>query len=93
MRGALKPIGDMERILTRGALRPARPRDLTRLLSSLAALPQLRSELSHCDAPRLQELYQQAGDYPETCDLLVQFMQARGVAVGQFRAQLRQGRQ
>ena len=70
VRDALKPIGDMERILTRVALRSARPRDLTRLHSSLAALPQLRSELSHCDAPRLDELSQQAGDYPKLCDLL-----------------------
>ena len=70
-REALKPIGDMERILTRVALRSARPRDLTRLLSSLAALPQLRSELAHCDAQRLQSLSEQAGDYPEMVDLLL----------------------
>jgi len=70
VRDTLRPIGDMERILTRVALRSARPRDLTRLLSSLAALPRLRSELSHCNAPRLHELNQQAGDYPDICDLL-----------------------
>ncbi len=70
VRDALKPIGDMERILTRVALRSARPRDLTRLLSSLAALPRLRSELSHCKAPRLDELSRQAGDYPDICNLL-----------------------
>jgi DNA mismatch repair protein MutS len=70
VRESLKPIGDMERILTRVALRSARPRDLTRLLSSLAALPQLRSELSHCDTSRLTELSSQAGDYPQLCELL-----------------------
>jgi DNA mismatch repair protein MutS len=70
VRDTLKPIGDMERILTRVALRSARPRDLTRLLSSLAALPRLRCELSHSKAPRLDELSQQAGDYPDICDLL-----------------------
>ncbi|MFT6288704.1 MAG: DNA mismatch repair protein MutS [Alcanivorax sp.] len=70
-REALKPIGDMERILTRVALRSARPRDLTRLLSSVAALPQLRSELSHCDAPLLAELVSQAGEYPQLCELLL----------------------
>ncbi|MEH6611708.1 MAG: DNA mismatch repair protein MutS [Halioglobus sp.] len=70
-RDALKPIGDMERILTRVALRSARPRDLTRLLSSVAALPQLRSELSHCDAPLLAQLVLQAGDYPQLCELLL----------------------
>jgi DNA mismatch repair protein MutS len=70
LREALKPIGDMERILTRVALRSARPRDLTRLFSSLAALPQLRAELSHCDAPRLKALGEQASEYPALCDLL-----------------------
>ncbi len=70
VREALKPIGDMERILARVALRSARPRDLTRLHSSLAALPRLRSELTHCDTPRLHELRAQAGEYPELCDLL-----------------------
>ena len=70
VRTALKPIGDMERILTRVALRSARPRDLTRLHSSLAALPQMRSELSQCQAERLQTLSTQAGDYPQLCDLL-----------------------
>ena len=70
VRNALKPIGDMERILTRVALRSARPRDLTRLLSSLAALPLLRAELCHCDAPRLHQLHEQAGDYPQLCELL-----------------------
>ncbi|MGB1139930.1 MAG: DNA mismatch repair protein MutS [Halioglobus sp.] len=70
VRGALKPVGDMERILTRVALRSARPRDLTRLASSLEALPQLRSELSHCNAELLTGLSHQAGNYPDLCDLL-----------------------
>ncbi len=70
VRNALKPVGDMERILTRVALRSARPRDLTRLLSSLQALPLLRSELSHCEASLLCTLSEQAGDYPGLCDLL-----------------------
>ncbi len=70
VRAALKPIGDMERILTRIALRSARPRDLTRLLSSLAALPVLRSELDDEGGTRLALLCEQAGDYPELCELL-----------------------
>ena len=45
----LKQVGDMERILTRVALRSARPRDLTRLLDSLAVLPQINSSLSSAD--------------------------------------------
>ncbi|MCB1688097.1 MAG: DNA mismatch repair protein MutS [Halioglobus sp.] len=70
VRNALKPIGDMERILTRVALRSARPRDLTRLLSSLEALPRLRAELSGIDSQLLRELNQQAGEYPDLCVLL-----------------------
>lgn len=69
-RAALKPIGDMERILTRVALRSARPRDLSRLNSSLQALPQLCAELSQTDSALLIKLKQQTGDYPVLCDLL-----------------------
>jgi DNA mismatch repair protein MutS len=70
VRGALKPIGDMERILTRVALRSARPRDLSRLHQSLAALPVLNSELASADSTHLQALSDQAGDYPALCELL-----------------------
>ncbi|MDZ7782508.1 MAG: DNA mismatch repair protein MutS [Halioglobus sp.] len=70
VREALRPVGDMERILTRVALRSARPRDLTRLLSSLAALPQLHAALAHCDSPLLASLAGETGEYPDLCELL-----------------------
>ena len=70
VRNALKPVGDMERILTRVALRSARPRDLTRMLSSLRALPEVRAELSRLTADLLCSLSAQTGDYPQMCDLL-----------------------
>ena len=70
VRNALKPVGDMERILTRVALRSARPRDLTRMLSSLQALPEVRAELSRLNAELLCSLSTQTGDYPQMCDLL-----------------------
>tara|TARA_R110001599_G_scaffold65838_2_gene185797 strand:+ start:49615 stop:52149 length:2535 start_codon:yes stop_codon:yes gene_type:complete len=70
VRAALKPIGDMERILTRVALRSARPRDLTRLHSSLESLPQLQAALASLDTDRLRELVLVSGDYPALCDLL-----------------------
>ena len=60
----------MERILTRVALRSARPRDLTRLHSSLAALPVLRCELARSPSPRSSELSEAAGEYPHLCELL-----------------------
>lgn len=49
---ALKPAGDMERILARVALKTARPRDLTRLREALAALPTMAAALGD-DAPAL----------------------------------------
>jgi len=70
VRAALKPIGDMERILSRVALRSARPRDLTRLRSSLQALPALRSALESPAAERLDALSQQAAEFPVLCELL-----------------------
>ncbi len=70
LRELLKPIGDMERILSRVALRSARPRDLSRLCQSLAALPAIRSELSRSQAPRLDELRTQCSEYPDTVALL-----------------------
>ena len=68
----LKKIGDMERILTRVALRSARPRDLTRLHTSLAALPKIASELSHCQLEHLKALAEKAKPLPYLVDLLSQ---------------------
>ena len=51
LNGHLKQVGDMERILTRVALHSARPRDLTRLLSSIAVLPQIKSALKQTELP------------------------------------------
>lgn len=56
LREALQPIGDIERILARIALRSARPRDLTGLRIALAALPTLRSFLATLHSPRLTAL-------------------------------------
>src|SRR5690606_35389329 len=51
MREALRPIVDVERILARVALRSARPRDLTRLHMSLAALPALQVAARAVESP------------------------------------------
>ena len=53
---ALRPIGDLERVLARVALRSARPRDLAQLRASLAALPALRALLAPLDSPLLRQL-------------------------------------
>ena len=66
----LKQVGDMERILTRVALRSARPRDLTRLLNSLAVLPQINGSLSSAEGDHLQHLAQGAKPLPHLVELL-----------------------
>jgi DNA mismatch repair protein MutS len=66
----LRPVGDMERILARVALRSARPRDLERLKSALVQLPLLQQQLNADDAPRIRELAAMIGTFPTLADLL-----------------------
>ncbi len=66
----LKPIGDMERILSRVALRSARPRDLERLRNALAALPELQQQLARNDSRRIGALANTITTFPEQADLL-----------------------
>ena len=70
LNGHLKQVGDMERILTRVALHSARPRDLTRLLDSLAVLPQIASALNDCAVEHLSELAIGAKPLPHLVELL-----------------------
>ena len=66
----LKQVGDMERILTRVALHSARPRDLTRLLSSISVLPQIKSVLLQSQLQHIQQLLNAAKPLPHLVDLL-----------------------
>lgn len=68
--GILKRVGDMERILGRLALRSTRPRDLSRLMMSLASYPELQSELARHPSQQLQALAQQISTFPDLVDLL-----------------------
>ena len=70
VRERLRGIGDVERILSRVALRSARPRDLTQLRVSLAALPALKSALREIDSPLVGELAGRIGDHEEAVSLL-----------------------
>ena len=56
VRGRLKGIGDIERIVARIGLRSARPRDLTRLRDSLGELPALKAHLTASDDPEIASL-------------------------------------
>ncbi len=52
----LHGIGDVERILSRVALRSARPRDLRQLREALSRLPELRKQLAGIQSPQLSAL-------------------------------------
>ncbi|HIQ40621.1 MAG TPA: DNA mismatch repair protein MutS [Sulfurivirga caldicuralii] len=67
VRDTLKPIGDIERILSRVALYAARPRDLVQLGTALAQLPQVQPLLTH---PALEHLAAALQPQPELADLL-----------------------
>ena len=63
-------IGDVERILSRVALRSARPRDLRQLGEALSRLPALRQQVESLDSPSLAALHQQIGEHRRQYELL-----------------------
>jgi len=66
----LRSVGDMERILSRIALRSARPRDLARLRDSLASLPALQESIRSDRRDALTILAQQISTFPDITELL-----------------------
>lgn len=68
----LQKIGDIERIITRIALRSARPRDLIMLRQTLALLPDFQHELSSSQALILVEQLSHLMMQPELYNLLCQ---------------------
>jgi DNA mismatch repair protein MutS len=70
LREQLRPIGDMERILTRVALKSARPRDLSTLGQSLQQLPRLQTALAALDSAMLRNLSEAISEFPDVVDLL-----------------------
>jgi DNA mismatch repair protein MutS len=70
LRPLLGNIADIERILTRIALRSARPRDLAGLRDSLAQLPVIQRLFAGQGDPLLQELAGRIGEHPDTHGLL-----------------------
>jgi DNA mismatch repair protein MutS len=69
LRDTLRDIADLERILSRVALRSARPRDLSRLGNSLLKLPLIRSQLPKAST-KLAQLTDALPDYPALTTLL-----------------------
>ncbi len=70
LRERFRALGDVERILTRVALRSARPRDLSTLRDGLAMLPGIRETLAPLDSPRLRALSAELGEHADTAGLL-----------------------
>jgi DNA mismatch repair protein MutS len=63
LQSALRAVGDIERVLSRVALRSARPRDLAQLRAALAAMPALRRELAALSSPLLTTLQADSNDH------------------------------
>lgn len=72
----LRPIGDIERITTRIALKTARPRDLSALRDSLLQLPQLQNTLKHNASSLLSTLANSLQVPSEVTNLLAQAIKA-----------------
>ena len=70
LREILRNIGDIERILSRVALRSARPRDLTRLSQSLACVPDLLTCLHTSNSTHLAARAQHITAFPHMVELL-----------------------
>ncbi|TDJ24400.1 MAG: DNA mismatch repair protein MutS [Gammaproteobacteria bacterium] len=81
LREPLKRIGDLQRILTRVALRSALPRDLARLRDALAALPEVGQPLDEVVAVRLRALKPDAGAFADLQALLTRAIVAEPPAV------------
>ncbi len=72
---AIDPIGDLERILSRIALRSARPRDLTRLCDSLRQAPAIKAILSGLDLPLAHHLNDALSDHQAHVALLTRALE------------------
>ena len=81
LRGLLRPIGDIERMTSRVALKTARPRDLSGLRDSLRQLPLLIDTLRQAAAPGLQALVAQLSAPETVVTLLARAIQPEPSAV------------
>ena len=62
-RSCIRPIGDLERINARIAMRTAKPQDLVQLKTSLGQFPDLKTQLNSIQAPHIQGLNNQIADF------------------------------
>jgi len=74
--GALKDVGDLERLVARAAQGRSGARELVALRSSLEAIPAVRDAASRCEALATRELSAQMTAAPELASELVQALVA-----------------
>lgn len=70
LRESLRQVGDLERILTRVALRTARPRDFAQLRDGLLQLPTLRQALEGVESPLIGSLGESMAGLDDVAALL-----------------------
>ena len=70
LRRALREIGDLERIVSRLALRRVSPRDLARLRTALRQLPGVRGILAELAGERLAALHNALPEFADALELL-----------------------
>ncbi len=67
---SMRGICDIERIMSRVALKSARPRDLIQLRNSLRLLPDIKQRLDKIDSPQLNTLSDDIDLFPELLETL-----------------------
>ncbi len=80
LRERFRALGDIERILTRVALRSARPRDLSTLRDGLTMLPAIRDNIAVLDSPRIDALLRELGNDDCRASAICEDLLARAIA-------------
>jgi DNA mismatch repair protein MutS len=70
LRGLLKEVSDLERVVGRISLGSATPRDLCAMLRSLNQVPAIRAVLSELDASLIEVLVENTDELPDVRDLI-----------------------
>lgn len=76
-----RQVCDLERIVSRIALRSAKPRDLVLLRQTLGIIPELQQLLQHCNTPLIQSLAQSIPALPNLHQLLMDALRAEPAAL------------
>jgi DNA mismatch repair protein MutS len=91
-RETIKPVQDLERLLSRAALGTAGPRDLVGLKQSLGVLPRVRTVLADCQSPLVRSLLAQLDDLADVRDEIERTLIDDPPALGRDGGFIRDGR-